>query len=130
MANPHFPAEQQKPLLLAHLPAPLTPLLSPHPHLASKQKTGTARAALKKNPLRNLGALLKLNPYAKVARRAELLAAQKGERRVCWVGGGSWLSGGGGRLGGSGAPPKRPPLSWPLGARLSRYSPPWSCFPC
>ncbi|KAI7835256.1 hypothetical protein COHA_010842, partial [Chlorella ohadii] len=44
------------------------------------QKTGTARAALKKNPLRNLGALLKLNPYAKVARRAELLAAQKGAK--------------------------------------------------
>ena len=29
---------------------------------------------LKKNPLKNLGALLKLNPYAKAARRAELLA--------------------------------------------------------
>lgn len=28
---------------------------------------------LKKNPLRNLGALLKLNPYAKTARRQELL---------------------------------------------------------
>ena len=29
---------------------------------------------LKKNPLKNLGALLKLNPYAKAARRTELLA--------------------------------------------------------
>ena len=29
--------------------------------------------ALKKNPLKNLGALLKLNPYAKTARRQELL---------------------------------------------------------
>ena len=29
---------------------------------------------LKKNPLKNLGAMLKLNPYAKSARRAELLA--------------------------------------------------------
>ena len=28
---------------------------------------------LKKNPLKNLGALLKLNPYAKTARRQELL---------------------------------------------------------
>lgn len=37
------------------------------------------RKPLKKNPLRNLGALLKLNPYAKQARRAELLSAGKGE---------------------------------------------------
>lgn len=29
---------------------------------------------LKKNPLKNLGALLKLNPYAKTARRNELMA--------------------------------------------------------
>ena len=36
-------------------------------------KTGTGRRVLKKNPLKNLGALLKLNPYAKSARRAELL---------------------------------------------------------
>ncbi len=36
-------------------------------------KTGTGRRVLKKNPLKNLGALLKLNPYAKPARRAELL---------------------------------------------------------
>jgi hypothetical protein len=35
---------------------------------------GPKRAPLKKNPLRNLGALLKLNPYAKTARRMELLA--------------------------------------------------------
>ena len=36
-------------------------------------KTVRKGAPLKKNPLRNLGALLKLNPYAKTARRAELL---------------------------------------------------------
>ena len=35
---------------------------------------GPKRAPLKKNPLKNLGALLKLNPYAKTARRMELLA--------------------------------------------------------
>ena len=29
---------------------------------------------LKKNPLKNLGALLKLNPYAKTARRQQLLS--------------------------------------------------------
>ena len=28
---------------------------------------------MKKNPLKNLGGLLKLNPYAKTARRQELL---------------------------------------------------------
>ncbi len=39
------------------------------------QKASGKHAALKKNPLRNLGALLKLNPYAKAARRAELLGA-------------------------------------------------------
>lgn len=38
-------------------------------------KTSGKHAALKKNPLRNLGAMLKLNPYAKAARRAELLGA-------------------------------------------------------
>ena len=46
------------------------------------QKANSKHAALKKNPLRNLGALLKLNPYAKAARRAELLcAAQKAKAR-------------------------------------------------
>lgn len=40
-------------------------------------KEGTTRAPLKKNPLRNLGALLKLNPAAKQQRRAALLAADK-----------------------------------------------------
>jgi len=34
-------------------------------------------APLKKNPLKNLGALLKLNPYAKTARRMELVAEAK-----------------------------------------------------
>lgn len=33
------------------------------------------RRPLKKNPLKNLGALLKLNPFAKTARRLELLAS-------------------------------------------------------
>jgi len=37
------------------------------------KKEGPKRKPLKKNPLRNLGALLKLNPYAKTARRAALL---------------------------------------------------------
>ena len=31
----------------------------------------------KKNPLKNLGAMVKLNPYALVLRRAELLAQEK-----------------------------------------------------
>jgi large subunit ribosomal protein L4e len=35
------------------------------------------RWVLKKNPLNNLGALLKLNPYAKTARRMELLAQEQ-----------------------------------------------------
>lgn len=36
-----------------------------------------ARRPLKKNPLRNLGALLKLNPYAKVQRRAAILSSAR-----------------------------------------------------
>ncbi len=44
--------------------------------LASRlSSVSQVRKPLKKNPLRNLGALLKLNPYAKNARRGELLAA-------------------------------------------------------
>jgi large subunit ribosomal protein L4e len=43
--------------------------------VVAPQKSSKARAPLKKNPLRNLGALLKLNPYAKAARRMELLAS-------------------------------------------------------
>jgi len=35
------------------------------------------RRPLKKNPIKNLGAMLKLNPYAKVARRAEILLSEK-----------------------------------------------------
>lgn len=38
---------------------------------------GPKHAPLKKNPLRNLGALLKLNPYAKVARRVETTRSTK-----------------------------------------------------
>lgn len=40
-------------------------------------KVDLKRRALKKNPLKNLGALLKLNPYAKTARRMELLAQER-----------------------------------------------------
>jgi large subunit ribosomal protein L4e len=34
------------------------------------------RRVLKKNPLKNLDAMLKLNPYAKTIRRMELLAQE------------------------------------------------------
>lgn len=37
-------------------------------------KEGTARAVRKRNPLKNFGALVKLNPYASVVRRAEIKA--------------------------------------------------------
>jgi len=40
-------------------------------------KRGVVRAALKKNPLTNLGARVKLNPYAMVLRRSELLAQER-----------------------------------------------------
>lgn len=40
-------------------------------------KEGGRRAPLKKNPLRNLGVLLKLNPAAKAQRRANLLASEE-----------------------------------------------------
>jgi large subunit ribosomal protein L4e len=40
-------------------------------------KVAIKRRALKKNPLKNLGALLKLNPYAKTARRMELLSQER-----------------------------------------------------
>ncbi|GLI70653.1 hypothetical protein VaNZ11_015589 [Volvox africanus] len=40
--------------------------------LKPAKAAGPKHAPLKKNPLRNLGALLKLNPYAKVARRIEI----------------------------------------------------------
>ncbi|BDA44074.1 60S ribosomal protein L4-1 [Coccomyxa sp. Obi] len=43
-------------------------------------KTGRTNVPLKKNPLKNLGALLKLNPYAKTARRAELLAQERKQK--------------------------------------------------
>ena len=42
--------------------------------IVNPPKTSHTRRPLKKNPLKNLGALLKLNPYAKSARRLELLA--------------------------------------------------------
>lgn len=40
-------------------------------------KDNHKRVALKKNPLKNLGVLLKLNPYAKTARRNTILLAEK-----------------------------------------------------
>jgi len=40
-------------------------------------KVPTTGRPLKKNPINNLGAMLKLNPYAKVARRAEILLSEK-----------------------------------------------------
>jgi large subunit ribosomal protein L4e len=43
-------------------------------------KTAVTRRPLKKNPLKNLGAMLKLNPYANAARRMEVLLSEK--RRV------------------------------------------------
>ena len=40
------------------------------------QKTGPAKhAPLKKNPIKNLGAMLKLNPYAKAALRREIVVS-------------------------------------------------------
>ncbi|CAM6105499.1 unnamed protein product [Calypogeia fissa] len=41
------------------------------------KKSELKRRVLKKNPLKNLGAMLKLNPYAKTARRMELLAQER-----------------------------------------------------
>merc|ERR1711976_975017 len=47
-------------------------------------KTGPKPAPLKKNPLKNLGAMIKLNPYAKVARKQamELQTAKAGVRKT------------------------------------------------
>jgi len=42
--------------------------------IVNAPKTSCARAPLKKNPLKNLGAMLKLNPYAQTATRMQLLA--------------------------------------------------------
>jgi len=41
------------------------------------QQTTIVRKRLKKNPLKNLGAMVKLNPYALSLRRSELLAQQR-----------------------------------------------------
>lgn len=41
------------------------------------ESTGGKVGKLKKNPLKNLGALIKLNPYAKAVRRAQILAQDK-----------------------------------------------------
>lgn len=51
-------------------------------------RSGLVRKPLKKNPMKNLGALLKLNPYANVARRIAITSsvshsqAIRGRRRV------------------------------------------------
>eukprot|EP00976_Prorocentrum_cordatum_P065027 1177729-Prorocentrum_minimum.AAC.2 len=45
--------------------------------IVNAPKTSCTRKSLKKNPLKNLGAMLKLNPYAKTATRMQLLAEQK-----------------------------------------------------
>lgn len=66
---PRCTSLNRPPLPPAHLPTPASAPAHPGPGLQSvvkPQKTSSARAPLKKNPLRNLGALLKLNPYAKV----------------------------------------------------------------
>ena len=43
--------------------------------VVNPQKSGPVRRPrLRRNPLKNLGALLKLNPYAKTARRMEIVA--------------------------------------------------------
>mmetsp|Transcript_15054 Transcript_15054/g.29327 ORF Transcript_15054/g.29327 Transcript_15054/m.29327 type:complete len:381 (+) Transcript_15054:52-1194(+) len=44
-------------------------------------KSGKSRTARKKNPLRNLGAMIQLNPHKQVHRRAELAAAKQREER-------------------------------------------------
>jgi len=50
--------------------------------IVNAPKEGNKRYALKKNPLKNLGALLKLNPYAKTTRRAELLDSASKNKKV------------------------------------------------
>lgn len=45
-------------------------------------KSSQTRAKLKRNPLKNLGAMLKLNPYIKTARRMQLLAEVWGGVRM------------------------------------------------
>jgi large subunit ribosomal protein L4e len=44
---------------------------------AKKPAVSLTRSKQKRNPLKNLGAMVKLNPYALVLRRAELLAQEK-----------------------------------------------------
>lgn len=49
-------------------------------HLRPRRKP--RRVTLKKNPLRNFGALLKLNPYVRTLRRRQLLAAEARRKAV------------------------------------------------
>jgi len=44
--------------------------------IVNAPKTHNIRKVLKKNPLKNLGAMLKLNPYAKTATRIQLMSEQ------------------------------------------------------
>jgi large subunit ribosomal protein L4e len=42
--------------------------------IVNAPKTNNTRAPLKKNPLKNFGAMMKLNPYAQTATRMQLLS--------------------------------------------------------
>jgi len=50
--------------------------------LRPAQAKNQKRANVRKNPLRNLNVMLRLNPYAKTVRRAELLASEKKSREA------------------------------------------------
>merc|ERR1712166_7220 len=45
--------------------------------VVNQPKESDTRKTLKKNPLKNLGSMLKLNPYAKTAKRMAILADEK-----------------------------------------------------
>ena len=48
-------------------------------------KANDAKFVLKKNPLKNLGAMVKLNPYALTMRRAELLRQEAVSKKTAAV---------------------------------------------
>ena len=50
--------------------------------IVAAPKEGTRRAKLRKNPLRNLGAMLKLNPYFAEVRRAAMAASNRKAAKV------------------------------------------------
>jgi 60S ribosomal protein L4 C-terminal domain len=79
-------------------------------------KSTPKRASLKKNPLKNLGALLKLNPYAKTARRMELRAEVRiGRLRPCMACAARFFS--------------AVHNSWARRASLLECAPFWGCHP-